>query len=391
MKSSTHISKTVSNKLDVIVISHFAKIYGTTDALIDFLHNNVRTLTIIKLPLFVDNKIKPSAELYFKGNKKHKIVLKSKKRNDIIEYFFDIFRTFYLFSKISKKSKQNYKLWIGVDNLNTLTGLLLRITGRIEKVVFYCVEYPQNRFNSKLLNILYLSLDRICAKYSDYIWNSCELGYLLREKQCSNKSKNILVPLGVDINKLPYEKHISRYRIVYVGTIMKCKGIELAIDAMPLIIQNIPKATLTIIGDGDSKKSLIKRVKKQKLDKSVFFLESMEHKHLLSKLHEYDLGIAPYIPDLRETNRFADLSLKIIEYLGSGLPVITTNIINGGKILVKYEAGKEINCSSEEMAREVINLFSNEKLYKKYSSNARKLAMNYDWNNIYIKAFNSMN
>lgn len=72
-------------------------------------------------------------------------------------------------------------------------------------------------------------------------------------------------------------------------------------------------------------------------------------------------------------------SYKILEAMASGIPVITTklgaeglNVDNGKSVLV--------NDNPDEIAKMVIDVLGNEKLYKELSENARKVIENgYDW------------
>src|SRR5918992_2542415 len=64
-----------------------------------------------------------------------------------------------------------FDVYVGVDSLNAAAGLLLRRLGRVERVVFWTIDYVPERFDSRLLNRIYHRFDRLCVQRCDQTWN----------------------------------------------------------------------------------------------------------------------------------------------------------------------------------------------------------------------------
>src|SRR3989344_8307597 len=121
----------------ILLVSHVYStssgfVYGPVDVIEDYLKNKKRKYKLIKYPL----------------TSKIPLVLKS-----IFEISNSIF--------ISLQFKPD--LFIGIDPLNALAGIILRKLHLIKKTIFYCVDYTPTRFHNKFVNSIYLWCDRICA------------------------------------------------------------------------------------------------------------------------------------------------------------------------------------------------------------------------------------
>src|SRR5205807_2167134 len=66
-------------------------------------------------------------------------------------------------------SKSNYDYFIGLESINTLSGIILRRFGKVKKVIYYVSDYSPQRFNKSWFNYIYILLDRFCVLHADYI------------------------------------------------------------------------------------------------------------------------------------------------------------------------------------------------------------------------------
>ena len=58
------------------------------------------------------------------------------------------------------RDKTHFDYFVGLESIYGLAGIILRKTGRVDKVIYYVSDYSPNRFSRGWFNQLYLALDR---------------------------------------------------------------------------------------------------------------------------------------------------------------------------------------------------------------------------------------
>lgn len=289
-------------------------------------------------------------------------------------------------------SKTSYDLFIGLESVHTIAGIILKKLGKVKKVIYYVSDYSPNRYSNKLLNSIYLALDRFCCYNSDYVWDVSAAMLPARIKAGLKKKRSapvISVPNALtpdQISHLPI-KNRQPYSLVFVGTLGPENGPQLAIKTMPSILKKFPQTKLHIIGgDGNFEMYLKKFVKDHGLKRAVTFHGFLNSAQEVStETKKYMIGLAPYTSDPNSPRWYADAT-KIRLYLGSGLPVITTHVPPLGKEVKKMGAAIITEDNIDELASVVIELFSNPQTYSKMSMQAIKYAQNNTWGNVYSDA-----
>jgi len=95
-----------------------------------------------------------------------------------------------------------------------------------------------------------------------------------------------IIPSGVNLKlfhpgyKPKIKKRTGEKIILLLGRLDKRKGLEILIQAMPLIISSIPHIRLVVIGDGPRKKHCVKMVHDLGLAEKVFFLGAVQTEEL---------------------------------------------------------------------------------------------------------------
>jgi glycosyltransferase involved in cell wall biosynthesis len=161
------------------------------------------------------------------------------------------------------------------------------------------------------------------------------------------------------------------YNLLFVGRLEKVKGIEFLIEAIPFIIKIFPQTTLTIIGEGQNKESLLNLTKDLHLEKHVHFVGWVKNKDLDIYYQKASIVVTPSV--CQEI-----FGLVILEAMGAGRPVIGTNVGGISEIIVDGVNGYLVEPQSpEQIAEKVIKLFSDEDLLKAFGKNARKKAQEF--------------
>jgi len=188
----------------------------------------------------------------------------------------------------------------------------------------------------------------------------------------TNLIKDEIIPVSTIHNSIEMGKFKSKkelnYSILYAGRLDKFKGIDYLISAMPKILESIPNARLTLIGEGIYKGELMKLVEKLDLNEKIVFKKWMDKLNLFKAYSSADLFIIPSIwPEA-----FGKTGL---EAMSTGTPVIGTNVGGIPEWLIHGVNGYLVEPkNSDQLAEAIIKLFKDPDLLKKMRLNARKQA-----------------
>ncbi len=293
--------------------------------------------------------------------------------------------------------KDKVDLFIGLESIHTLVGIIFKKLGKIKTVVYYVSDYSPTRYKSKIFNSIYLWLDRVCATNADFIWDVSPAMLPARIKAGLNKDKvkpviqvpNALFPF--QISYLPISK-LKKNSLLFAGTIGPQNGLDLAIEALNIVKKEIPDATLSVLGTGlkteeEKAKRLIKEFGLEKSVKMYGFINSLDEISRISKIHM--VGLAPYRAIPGSIRWYADAT-KMRLYFANGLPVVTTQVPPLGK--EAKEKGAAIVTQDEKIpyAKAIVSLLKNKKLYEKYRSNAIDFVKQNTWEKTYKNALVEM-
>ena len=125
----------------------------------------------------------------------------------------------------------------------------------------------------------------------------------LREKKCIFRKKSahqIIVPDGSNfkrIKRFTFE-NINRHYIVFMGHLIKNKGIEMLLEAFSEVYKIIKKARLIIIGTGELERKLKKQAKRLEISRGIFFTGYIkDHSKIENIMAKCAIAVAPYIPN----------------------------------------------------------------------------------------------
>lgn len=285
--------------------------------------------------------------------------------------------------------KGKFDIFIGVDPLNALAGIILKRIGKVKKVIPYSIDYFPKRFENPLMNRIYHTMDYLSVKFSDETWNLSRNMALARSryhKETSMEVKQREVPLGIKFNqikRLPFNK-INRKKIIYIGLINKITGVELIIKALNNIKKRIPNIDVEIYGEGPDEEKLQQLAKKLRIELSVKFHGWIKDRDQMLKLiADSAVGLVLFNPKIyKQEIQNAD-PMKVKDYMVLGMPIISTNVITSGKEIADRKCGIMINYDENDLTESVIKLLTNKKLLREYRRNAIKYIKQFDFKKIY--------
>ncbi len=297
---------------------------------------------------------------------------------------------------VSFSRREKYDIFIGLESINALAGLMLKRLGRVQTVIYYVSDYAPNRYRNIIFNKIYLWLDKFCIEHADFTWDvspaikeaRIKIGLLKR-----NSNRILYVPNGLfasQINPLPVTKRIPE-SIVYMGLLDSEQGVDLALEAFKLVHKKKPRAIFHIIGGTNrDPKPFIKMVKDIGMKDSVVFYGFVPpNQKMADIINKCYVGIATYKADRNPRNQYGD-SGKIRQYLACGLPIVATSIQWYTKHAIEKGAGIEAKETPEDFARGIMKLFEDKAQYERCSKKAVELSRDNTWENSYSNAFLEM-
>lgn len=375
---------------------------GMIEPMLRYVAPHTERFTLLDQPHPGSDTVIPVVEFYLKGK-----CIKKERTSLFVSWLYPFLiirntvgtripfklRDFLSVIDVAFRGNEKYDLFIGLESINALAGILLKKLGRVGKVIYYVSDYSPNRYRSGWFNKLYLQLDRLASTHSDFIWDVSLAMMPARIKAGIDKNKPapvIHVPNALyqeQVNYLPLSKIIPN-SLVFAGTLGEENGPDLAIKALKQVLSKTKDAKLHIFGGGDSDLKRLKALTDQlELVNNVVFHGFFTDQIQLSReIRKYAVGLAPYIAIPGSPRWWADAT-KIRLYLAAGLPVITTQVPPLGKELIKNKAGIIANDDVRHIADAITQVLNDKTKYKKMRENAIKIAKNNTWDNTYKRAF----
>ena len=375
-------------KSKVVIIIHEATTGLAYDLRDYLLKQGVEDLLFIAHPLlYIPENFKNSSRYEF--YKKGKLVRSGTAYHWIFPEPILYLKDFIYTLKWCLSQKTTFDLFVGFGNLDSFTGLVLKLIGRTRRVIYYVIDYIPKRFSNKFLNMIYHRIEKFAAENSDWTWNLSPRMIEERDRKWNKKFPNqLIVPHGVNINRikrLPLDK-INSTEILYMGTLFKRQGVQLAIESLPEVLKKIPEIKFVIIGKGPYEAELKKLVKRLNLDKYVEFLGYVpDHQKMEERIAKAALAVALYDEKNDEFSYYADPG-KIKNYLGAGVPIVMTDVPYVAREVVKNKCGFIVQYSKKDLLDILLKFFSDKKLMKEYRYNAVKFARKYDWDKVFANA-----
>ncbi len=377
------MNKNLLNGTKAIVVTHLtisfpalSEVYGQGCALADYLKGQTGKLLFIKHPL--NGRYPSKAELYLKGIPE-KVTIPSIASRGVIRYILDTVVSAYMVLK----SRERWDVYVGVNGLNTIPGLILKRLYLVKHVIFYTADYAPVRFDNRVLNWVYHWIDRYCVKNADYVWNISRLQVEIRDKQGVPPERNVYVPHGFDVKRIkrPPMSSVNRRSLVLVANLAPAINFALILDAFADIVKKVPDAKLIIIGTGEMEDNIKEYVQEKGIVEYVEFKGWLPREEVLEFLPFCGVALAVYTTTCSWTE-FSD-SFKVKEYLACGCPTIVSGSAAVVQESEKSQAVIAIDLDKTALTNAMQQLFLDDELYARSRENAFKFMEGLDWEKVY--------
>jgi len=224
------------------------------------------------------------------------------------------------------------------------------------------------------------ALNRIVIKNS----NICTANSRASAKMVSDiagRENTQVVPMGVDTNLFSRSEKVSIIRkkyeidgnvLLFVGRLIRWKGVYYLIKALPEVLKQHPKTKLLIVGSGPEKKRLIQLCEELAIKNSVVFINEVLQEDLIPLYSMADILVLPSIIDV--TGETEGLGVVLLEAMACRVPVIGSDVGGIQDIIIEGETGLlSEQKNPDSLAEKIIQLLSDEQLRKKVIENGFKL------------------
>jgi glycosyltransferase involved in cell wall biosynthesis len=278
---------------------------------------------------------------------------------------------------------------LATNNLMGLAALILRKFGVVKRFTYLVIDYSPRRFQQNWVESVYVYLDRLIAENADSVWTMSKAMLDGREKDGRLDLAKVtyrIAPVGNNSHltfahgDVPYNKN----HLVYVGN-PNAKNVraDLLLEVAAKIAAKTSDFQLIFVGPGETA-HLEQRARELGIERNVEFKGLIPDMLELERfLASCGVGLAPYDPGLADNfSKFADPA-KIKTYLGSSLPVITTDVPEIAREVERRGAGFIAGFSPEKFAEKIFSLWSSDSAYVSARQAALVMGNEFAWPKIF--------
>lgn len=157
-----------------------------------------------------------------------------------------------------------------------------------------------------------------------------------------------------------------------LGRIKRYKSVQHLVEAMQIVIRQIPTAKLLVVGDGDYLPMLQQRSRELKLEKQMTFTGFIRESEKIKCLNQMWLCVNPSPKE--------GWGVSVIEANACGTPVIAADSPGLRDSVIDQETGWLYSYGNIQMlADKIVAMLQENELRDELSKNARSWAEKYDW------------
>jgi len=239
----------------------------------------------------------------------------------------------------------------------------------------------QNRLVEKTLKLE----EKFSCWVADYIISVNDAMYKNLKEKGISVEKIFIVHNFPDTRYFPIKENIARWPkhndglvLLYAGTITEHYRLDLAIEALSIIIKSINCVKLKILGDGNELERVLKLACDLGVSEYIEYTKTVDVEKVKDIMKDADIGISTH-----QGGIFGDLyfATKVLDYLTQRLPVIcsrtdTMLLYIPEEALFYFKPG-----DANDMAKQVLKIWNNPQLVTRQMKRAKKYIYKYTWQN----------
>jgi len=194
------------------------------------------------------------------------------------------------------------------------------------------------------------------------------------------ENKLIVVPNTPDIDQLKTfscKPDIEFITLFYSGGITIHRGLQVVIEAFPLLIERYSKLRLWIVGAGSFQELLEQQVNRLGLNDFVFFLGHKTQNQVFELLNQSDIALIPHLKSIQTDNSSPN---KLYQYLFYNKPILSSDCNSLIRILEETGTGFIYKSDSPGDFAEQITLILESKKDNYQGNGGREMVVEkYNW------------
>ena len=282
-------------------------------------------------------------------------------------------------------SKQDF-LW--ANDLDTLLANYLVAKLKRKPLIFdsheHFTQVPELK-NNPFAKKVWKTIEKLCIKGCDAVFTVCNPIKDYFKEEYNKKSLVVRnIPPKIFFKQETISSSKKENIIVWQGAVNIERGLEELCEAMQWI-----DAKLLIMGVGDIKSDLEKKVKTLQLEDKIHFLGRLPFEEMMNKTKSAKLAIS--IDKATNGNYAISLPNKIFEYIACSVPVLVSPLQEIKLIVEKYKTGEFLfSYNPQELAKQITNLLNDERKLDLIAENCKKAAEELCWENEEIQIFKTI-
>jgi glycosyltransferase involved in cell wall biosynthesis len=313
----------------------------------------------------VGAKEQPRHEI-FNGVNIHRIYF-SYHRNNVLWYLFDYLNFFILASlklaRLSIKKRFDVIEVCNIPDFHIFTTLFPKLLGT--KVIFYMFEKTEavlaTNFGLSRQHVITRIVNfftKIVMHYADHIiFTDVLVQKTAIEHLGIPRSKTTLVLNVPDESVFNLEPAVSpgdnhHFNITIVSSILKRYGLQTMLQAVPLLIKDIPELKIHIIGGGEFLPRIRQMAQEMAIEPYFNITGGIPYEEVSAHIARADICVAPMIDDVGTPN-------KVLEYFALGKATVSSELpglkaLFNNDSIVYFHPGNEV-----ELAERILELYHN--------------------------------
>lgn len=213
-------------------------------------------------------------------------------------------------------------------------------------------SFPINKIKNKMPFIFkkWANFRNLALRNADYIYTECHLYQNILKKELDGLNTGVLYLTKEKGDDFEYQIDFKYFDICYLGSINNIINIKLITDILKEI-NTTKEVRLHIIGDGERKKDFLRVLNEANINYIYYgkIFNDSEKKEIMSKCQ---FGL-----NLMQESVSVGLTMKSVDYIEGGLPLINNIKADTEKIVDTYNIGINVGLQNPKIvARQIVKL-----------------------------------